>query len=299
VLVLDPGVELATPLCVRFVSTADAPDAPSASFPRLLVIAEEGSAATLFLEHDSIGKAPGFTDFVGEIFASRGARMELVQIQAEEAGRIHFTSLHARLEGDARFDSHVFSLGTGLVRSEIATSLAEPGAETTMRGLFLGRESGHIDHFTTIDHVAGHCTSEQEYRGVLGDRSKGVFRGRVIIRPDAQKTETSQSNPNLLLSEHATIDTKPQLEIYADDVRASHGSTIGQLDPDALFFLRSRGIDPAHARRLLTGAFTNAIAERIAHPDLHERVMQRVETALAKLAPARAEISALHAKDPS
>jgi Fe-S cluster assembly protein SufD len=299
VLVFDSKTEATRPVRLRFIATSDGSGAASATFARLLVVSEERSAASLFLEHDSNGPAPGFTSLVAEFFSSPGSQLEFVQVQAENAERIHFTSVHARLEGDARFDSHVFSLGEGLVRSELSASVVEPGAQLTMCGLFLGREAGHIDHFTTVDHAAPHCTSDQEYRGVLGDRSKGVFRGRVIIRPGADKTATSQSNPNLLISEHATIDTKPQLEIYADDVRASHGSTIGQLDTDALFFLRARGIDLTSARRLLTGAFANAVAERIANPDLRAQVALHIDAALAKLAPEHAAESTATKKDPN
>lgn len=291
VIVINAGVHATRPLRTRFLSTTanstgtatDTTSAASAAFPRLLVIAGEDSAATLVQEHLTVGEAPGFTAFVAEFHLARGATIESVQIQAEGAERIHFTSAHARLEGNARFDSHVFSLGNGLARSELDVVLAEPGAESTLCGLFIGREHGHVDHFTTVDHAAEQCTSEEEYRGVLADHSQGVFRGRVIVRPDAQQTDTRQSNPNLLLSDHASIDTKPQLEIYANDIRASHGSTIGQLDPDALFFLRARGISAANARLLLTGAFALGIVDRIADEELRRMAGARVDSALRSL----------------
>lgn len=292
VLVIDAGARTKEPLRTRFISTGEATQSTestdstrmdSAAFPRLLVIAGEGSTTTLLQEHVSIGSAAGFTAFVAEFHLAASARIESVQIQAEGAERIHFTSTHARLERDAQFNSHVFTLGNGLLRSELAINLAEPGAETQLCGLFVGRDEGHVDHFTTVDHAAEHCTSDEEYRGVLGDRAKGVFRGRVIVRPGAQKTDARQSNPNLLLSDHASVDTKPQLEIYADDIRASHGSTIGQLDEDALFFLRARGIDVANARLLLTSAFAHGIVDRIADEKLRRMVGARVDTALASL----------------
>ena len=297
VLVIEAGARPTRPIRTRFISTAatnsqETPDtsnatqAASAAFPRMLVLAGEGSSATLLQEHlsvDSTDDAPGFTGFVAEFFLAEGAKLETVQIQAEGAERIHFTSAHARLERNARFHSHVFSLGNGLVRSELEVSLTEPGAETTLCGLFIGRDHGHTDHFTTVDHAAEQCTSDEEYRGVLGDHSKGVFRGRVLVRPGAQKTDTRQSNPNLLLSEHAHIDTKPQLEIYADDIRASHGSTIGQLDSDALFFLQARGISATDARLLLTGAFAKGIVDRISDEDLRRFAGERVDAALRNL----------------
>ena len=294
VLVLDAGARTTQPIRTRFISTAavntsetsetpETPQAASAAFPRMLVIAGEGSSATLLQEHLTLDDGPGFTGFVAEFFLAEGATIETVQIQAESAERIHFTSAHARLERDARLHSHVFSLGNGLVRSELEVCLAEPGAETTLCGLFIGRDKGHTDHFTTVDHAAEQCTSDEEYRGVLGDHSKGVFRGRVIVRPGAQKTDARQSNPNLLLSDHAHIDTKPQLEIYADDIRASHGSTIGQLDSDALFFLQARGISVTDARLLLTGAFAKGIVDRISDDDLRRHAGEQVDAALRNL----------------
>lgn len=298
VIVLEPGAHLDQPLRTRFISTADSTSeaaGSSAVFPRMLVLAGKGSRATLIQEHLSAGHAPGLTAFVAEFFLAEGARIETVQLQSEGAERIHFTSVHVRLERDARFDSHVFSLGNGLSRSEIEVSLSEPGAATNLCGLFIGRDRGHTDHFTTIDHAARECTSDQEYRGILGDHSKGVFRGRVIVRPGAQKTDTRQSNPNLLLSDHASINTKPQLEIYADDIRASHGSTIGQLDSDALFYLQARGIGAAEARLLLTSAFAHAIVERVADEGLRQNVGQAVDVALHALEDPGAES---HARSP-
>jgi Fe-S cluster assembly protein SufD len=294
VLVVDRNLALPAPIRVRFLTSDPAEAtgttealaaAPTTSFSRLLVAMGEHSQATLLHEHETLGvtSAAGLSACVGEIHLAAGARLETIQLQSEAAPRIHFTSLHARLERDARLDSHVFTLGPGLTRSELEITLAEPGAGSRMRGFFLGRESGHIDHFTTVDHASHHCTSDQEYRGVLGDRSRGVFRGRAIVRPDAQKTDARQSNPNLLVSDHASIDSKPQLEIYADDVRASHGSTIGQLDPDALFFLRARGIGHAAARLMLTRAFAHGIVDGVEDDDVRAHVAARVDQALTEL----------------
>lgn len=272
------------PIRIRSIATA-ATAATTACFPRLLVVAERESAATIYFESDCRGHAPGLTAFVAEYHLADGARIEAVQIQAESAERVHYTSAHARLERDAHFDSHVLSLGDGLLRSELDVTLAAPGGETRLRGFFLGRGDAHLDHFTTVDHAAAHCTSDEEYRGVLGDGSHGVFRGLVQVRPGAQKTDARQSNPNLLLSDRATIDTKPQLEIYADDVKASHGSTIGQLDEDALFFLRARGIDEAVARLVLTRGFAREIVDGISDEGIRNIASERVEAALAHLHP--------------
>ena len=283
---LAAGAHFDEPIRIRFSSSPDVYGRPSAAFPRLLVLAGEDSEATIFEEFVSESPAPGFTNHVAELLLAARARVELVRVEAEPAPRIHFTSVHAELERGAHFDSHVVSLTDGLLRSELDIRLMATGAETSMSGFFLGRGTGHVDHFTTVDHAAPHCTSAQEYRGVLGDRAKGVFRGRVIVRPGAQKTDARQSNPNILLSDTAAIDTRPQLEIYADDIRASHGSTIGQLDADALFFLRARGIAEAEARVLLTRAFATTIVDAIHDAGLREDVARRVDEALARLDPA-------------
>jgi Fe-S cluster assembly protein SufD len=292
VITIGPDVRVNQPIRLRFISTGDdrangkesedaRDDCPnSAAFPRLLVIADKGSSLTLLQEHLSAGSASGFTAYVAEFHLAEGARVEALEVQCDDASRIHFTSVHARLERNASFDSHVISVGTGLLRSELAITLAEPDAETKLCGLFLGRDSAHLDHFTTVDHAAERCTSDEEYRGVLADESKGVFRGRVMVRPGAQKTDAQQSNANLLLSDRATIDTKPQLEIYADDIKASHGSTIGQLDEDALFFLRARGLDDETAKRLLTGAFAHGVIARIKSEELRRVATNHVDATL-------------------
>jgi len=164
-----------------------------------------------------------------------------------------------RLARDARFTSRVVTLGGRLVRNDLAILFAGEGAECALDGLYLGGGERLVDNHSLVDHAVPHCTSRQVYKGVLGGASRGVFRGRVIVRPGAQKTDAAQSNPNLLLSDGAEIDTKPQLEIYADDVKCSHGSSIGRLDENALFYLRSRAIGEREARALLTQGFAAAI----------------------------------------
>ena len=302
VISIEAGTKLEGSILLSFGASSESENAASAAFPRLLIVAGEKSRGQILIDHtsrasshaspdatlhaasgSSSAAAPGFTSLVAEFFLAQEAELECVQIQDENATRIHYSSLHARLEQGARFDSHVFSLSGGTIRSELEVTLAEPGAETRMRGFYLGRGEGHVDHFTTVDHAAAACTSDEEYRGVLGAKASGVFRGRVIVRPDAQKTDARQSNPNLLLSEGASVDSKPQLEIYADDVRASHGSTTGQLDPDALFFLRARGIDAMEARLLLTRAFVQTIVDGVSDERIHDIVSKRVAAALSSL----------------
>ena len=298
VLIVERDTQIERPIRLQFISTRDsAHDSSnnstnsdpsqtatnSASFPRLLVLAGSKSSLTLLQEHVCDGEAPGLTAYVAELHLADGAHVESLEIQAEDATRIHFTSTHARLEANATFDSHVISVGNGLVRSELAITLAEPDSQTTLCGLFFGRDNAHLDHFTTVDHAAERCTSDEEYRGILAGESKGVFRGRVLVRPGAQKTDAKQQNANLLLSDRATIDTKPQLEIYADDIRASHGSTIGQLDMDALFFLRTRGVGLEEAKRLLTGAFAHGVVARIKSEALRQTATLHIDAALNSL----------------
>jgi len=159
--------------------------------------------------------------------------------------------------------NHSFSLGARLARHDIRSELDGEGSDVTLNGLYIVKDSQHVDHHTAVDHRVPHCTSRELYKGVLDDESSGVFNGRVIVRPDAQKTDSKQSNKNLLLSKDALVNTNPQLEINADDVKCAHGATIGQLDPEALFYLRSRGIPQPDARKILTEGFVADVTDRI------------------------------------
>ena len=191
------------------------------------------------------------------------AALDLVVLQRENDTSYHVSNTACRVERDGRFTSHTLSLSGALVRNDLDVLLADEGAECNLRGLFLGSGDRVVDNHTFVDHAMPHGTSRELYKGLLGDHSRGVFRGRIVVRPDAQKTDATQSNRNLLLARGAEIDTKPQLEIYADDVKCAHGSTIGQLDEDALFYLRSRGLGLAEARQLIIRAFANEIVEAL------------------------------------
>ncbi|MEZ7978580.1 MAG: Fe-S cluster assembly protein SufD [Myxococcota bacterium] len=285
VIELAPNAKPARALRIVSYSTSltGAEGTASASFPRLLVVAGEGAEAAVLFENEVKGEAPGYTGLVAEFLLSANARVEFIESQSGPSKRIHVTQTFARVERDAHFDSHIFTLGEGLVRNELSVDLQGPAATTRMHGFFLGSGSAHHDHFTTVDHAAPHCSSDQEYRGVLGDKSAGVFRGRVIVRPGAQKTDARQSNPNILLSDGASIDTKPQLEIYADDIKASHGSTIGQLDTEALFFLRARGIGESDARLLMTRGFAQTIVDGVGDEATRVLMGERVDAALSSL----------------
>ena len=181
-------------------------------------------------------------------------------------------SVHVHQCRDSRYVSHNINLGGLLVRNDIRAALTEPGAEARLYGLFMAGGRQHVDNHTCIDHMAPHTRSDESYKGVLSGRARGVFNGRVVVRPDAQKIEARQSNPNLLLSGQAEIDTKPELEIYADDVKCSHGATVGQLDETALFYLRSRALDADTARDLLVFGFVEEVIDGLAHAPIRDRL---------------------------
>jgi Fe-S cluster assembly protein SufD len=248
---------------VHLVFASVAGEQPHVSHPRVAVIAEAGSRVTIVQDHVSVGDGAALTNAVTEVHVGAGATVHWVLVQREHDAHFHVANLSVRQERDSTFTGHTLTLGGRLVRNDAGVVLAGEGAQCTLDGLFVGGGQSVIDNHTEIDHAVPHGTSRELYKGVLGGAARGVFRGRVIVRPDAQKTSASQSNANLLLGARAEIDTKPQLEIYADDVKCSHGSTIGRLDEDALFYLRSRGLSEPRARDLLLHAFALAVLERL------------------------------------
>ena len=230
--------------------------------PRVFIEAESGSQATIVIDFSDEGSGgPGLTNSVIEVDVAANASLDLVIVQRDRDPHFHVSNVACRVARDGRFTSHTLTTGGTLVRNDLDVVLADEGAECELRGLFIGHGRSVVDNHTSVDHAMPHGTSRELYKGILGGRSNGIFRGKVIVRPDAQKTDAMQSNPNLLLGVGAEIDTKPQLEIYADDVKCSHGATVGQLDPDALFYLRSRGIGEADAGTMLIHAFANEIVE--------------------------------------
>lgn len=269
---IPSGVDLAPPIHLVFVSTGE--DAPTLASPRVLVVAEPGSHGVVVQDHVSIGAGRRFTNAVTEVHVGAGARVDLALLQREGEAALHVSNLQARVDRDARFASHTLTLGGRLVRNDLGVVLAEENADATLNGLFLGTGDGVLDNHTLVDHAVPHGTSRELYKGILAGRTRGVFRGRVVVRPDAQKTDASQSNPNLLLGPGAEIDTKPQLEIHADDVKCSHGSAIGRLDLDALFYLRSRGLEESRARDLLTQGFAAEVLEAMEQPALAAAVRE-------------------------
>ena len=244
-----------------------APSAGEMRNARVQVVVETGAEATVVVETEATA-AQALVNLVVEAEVGANASLDLVLVQpgGDADASFQISSTSARVGRDGRFSSHTLTAGGLLVRNDLDVVLAEEGASCDLRGLFLGTAARVVDNHSSVDHAVPHCSSHELYKGILAGRSKGVFRGRVIVRPDAQKTDAVQSNPNLLLGTGAEIDTKPQLEIYADDVKCSHGATVGQLDEDAIFYLRSRGIGAREARELMVRAFANEILEAVPAP---------------------------------
>ncbi len=255
--------------------------------PRLLVRVGSRSRANILLDHVSIGGGESLVNPVGEIFLDDHAELDWIHLQRESGETRHFSNFQISQARGSRLDFHNLTLGGGLVRNQVGAVLAEEGAEIRLQGLFIGREQQHIDNYTEIEHATSHTLSRQLYKGVLDDRSRGVFRGLIRVQPNAYGVESLQSNPNLLLSERARMDTRPQLEIHADDVRCAHGSTIGQLDRDALFYLRARGLSESQAAALLTRAFVAEIYDALPDPSLRDFVAELASAGLAGEAPDR------------
>ena len=243
-----------------------------ATHPRNLIFMGENSKATIIENYIGIDDTNYFTNAVTETSLSQGASLEHYKIQQESSNAFHIGNLNTSQNKDSRFESHSISIGGALVRNDINAQLNEEGAEIIMNGLYMTDNAQHIDNHTRVDHFKPYTQSNQNYRGVLNGKSRGVFNGKVVVHPQAQKIEAYQNNANLLLSDDAEIDTKPELEIYADDVKCNHGATIGQLDNDMLFYLRSRAVDEQTARSLLTYAFVDEIINNISFQSIKNKL---------------------------
>lgn len=254
---LPSGATIDRPIHLVYASTADA-----FTQPRTLVVANAGSRATVIEQYVGAPDARYFTNAVTEVVLERGASLEHYRLQQESLQGFHVNGLYLRQREKSVFVSHGVDLGGLLVRNDLGATLSAEGASCAMNGLYIVDGRQHVDNHTVVDHAKPRCISKEFYKGVLGGRGRAVFNGRVLVRPEAQQTDAEQVNNNLLLSDDAEIDTKPELEIYADDVKCSHGATIGQLDEDQLFYLRARGVDNAAARDLLTFAFANDVLHR-------------------------------------
>jgi Fe-S cluster assembly protein SufD len=258
---VPPGAVVERPIHVLHVWTA-AGDARVAH-PRNLFMVGSGAEAKIVETYLGPDDNLYFTNVVTELVLEEGSTLQHYKLQREGSGAFHMGTVQVQQHRDCVFSSHLVSLGGSLVRNETNTFLAGEGCECVLNGLYLARGRQHVDCRTRIDHAKPHCQSRELYKGILDDRAKGVFNGKIFVHQDAQKTDAKQSNHTLLLSDHATINTKPQLEIFADDVKCTHGAAVGQLDEEALFYLQTRGIARQQARDLLIHAFANDVVGRI------------------------------------
>jgi Fe-S cluster assembly protein SufD len=251
----------------------------TAAYPRTLVVVGRGGRATLVERYLGAGEGTYFTNAVTEVVLGDGAALDHVKLQQEGAAAFHVANTQFVQAGRSRLATHTLTFGGRLSRNEVRVRFDGEHSEATVNGLYLASGRQHLDHQTILDHARPHCTSHELYKGILDGHAHGVFNGKIYVRKDAQKTDAKQTNKVLLLSDDATIDTKPQLEIFADDVKCTHGATVGQLDAEQLFYLRTRGLDIDSARALLTFAFANDVVGRIPleplRTELEQRIIQR------------------------
>ena len=284
----DDGVVVSIPAnapvgpALQIVHASAAADGPIAILPRVLIVAGPRSSATVVESFVSTGGATTLTSAVTEIVVGEGARIDHVKVQAEAETAWHVAAVAGRVARGGRLASHNVSWGGKLARNDIGAVLDGEGASCHLYGLYLADGTQHVDNHTWLDHAKPHCPSWEMYKGILAGSARAVFNGRIIVRQDAQKTDAKQSNKNLILSDGAVVYTRPQLEIYANDVRCTHGATIGRLDEAALFYLRSRGLAAVQARDLLVHAFADDVLGKIPDGPVRAAIGR---TLYARLAP--------------
>jgi Fe-S cluster assembly protein SufD len=255
-------VALESPIQLLFLATPGE-GGPAVAHPRNLIVVEREARVTVVETYAALRDGVCWTNAVTEVVVGDGARADCYRVQRESERAYHVAVTDVHQGRDSTANVHVVACGAALARHDLRGTLAGPGGHLILNGLYLLAGHQHADHHTVIDHAAPHCESHEYFNGVLDDESRGVFNGRIVVRPGAQKTDSKQTNNNLLLSGRAHADSQPQLEIHADDVKCTHGSTVGPLDPRALFYLRSRGMGEAEARRLLTYGFAAEILGRM------------------------------------
>ncbi len=262
------GVVVADPIHLLFLTTADS--AGRTAQVRSLIAAAPGARAQFVESYAGLGGAASFTNAVTDVTVGAGAWVEHSRIQRESESAYHIGLTRVEQARDSHYRSFTLSMGGAIARHDLRARLGDENVETLLYGLYLGRGSQLVDNHTVIYHDRPNCRSWEVYKGVLEGKSRAVFNGKVFVRPEAQKTDAKQTNRNLLLSDGARVDTKPQLEIFADDVRCTHGATVGRLDETAFFYLQSRGIPRASAKRLLTYAFAAEVTAEVASPPVRE-----------------------------
>ncbi len=275
---IPKGAVMTIPIHLLFVSVANSE--AFVSYPRTLIVAEESSQAIIIESYIGLGEEVYLTNPVTEIVVADNAVVDHYKVQRENEASYHVAVQQIHQGRNSNFTSHSLSFGGAIVRNDINAVLDGEGSECVLNGLYIASDQQHMDNHTLIDHAQPHCQSRELYKGILDDQSSGVFSGKIHVRKPAQKTDAIQSNKNLVLSESARIDTKPQLEIFADDVRCTHGGTVGQLDPNGIFYLRSRGIDEEGARKIMVQAFAGDVTNRIKVAALREQAEALVASKL-------------------
>jgi Fe-S cluster assembly protein SufD len=268
------GVVVETPIYVLYVTVPGS--TPSMNHPRNLIVAHENSQVTVVEDYVSLGEGITFSNAATELVAGDNASVSHYMIVREGEQAYNFSTLRIQQGRNANVATHSLLLSGALVRNNVHPVLAGEGSQCLINGLFMANGRQHMDNYMLVEHASPHCDSRQFYNGILNGQSHGVFHGRIIVHKDAQKTDAKQTNRNLLLSDDAQIDTKPQLEIYADDVKCTHGATIGQFDDNALFYLRSRGLAEAAARHVLLLAFANECLDRMHSPQVRDHLEKLV-----------------------
>ena len=275
---VPPRQTVSLPILAIFAAhgAAEGPTTNPRNFLRL----QEGSSATFIEEHVSLNETPYLTNAVTECLVGEQASVEHLKIQDQSPATHHLATFHAWLEQHSRLSSHSLALGARLARNDLRVKLEGEGAECVLNGLYLTDGQRLADHHMVVDHVAPRCQSHEYFNGILSDRSRGVFHGRILVQQEAQKTDAKQTSKSLLLSDEAVVNTKPQLEIYADDVKCTHGATIGQMDEEAIFYLRARGIPLPVAQQIIQLAFAEEIVERIQERAVRQRLADVVQERL-------------------
>ena len=276
---LAKNTQVELPIHLMFLASGQQEEITSQA--RILVLAGEGSQAKIIESYNALQNSVYFNNVTTEVKLSANANIEHYKVQQESSKAFHVATLQVDQQRDTTFTSHSVSFGAQLARNDINAWMGDEGASCNLYGLYVTDGRQHCDYHTRIDHAKPHCSSNEYFKGILDGHSRAVFNGQVHVHPDAQQSDAQQSNKNLLLSKDAEVDTKPQLEIYADDVKAAHGATVGQLDENMMFYLRSRGIDYNAAHALLVYGFAHSIIEKMSL----EPLQKHLETALVNRIP--------------
>ncbi len=276
---VDAGIEIERPIELLFISTGQE---NSLVQPRNVLIANAKSQVKVVERYVSLNDNRAMTNTITEIYGAENANLEHTKIQQESRSVNHISGTFIKLEKDSHFSTSTITLGGNLTRNDLRCQIAGTGAHSNMYGLYAANQRQHVDNFTQVEHQIEQCTSDELYKGVLDDRARAVFHGRIYVAQDAQQTDAYQNNRTLLLSDDAEIDTKPQLEIYADDVKCSHGATVGQLNEEYLFYLRARGVEKSKAKRMLTFAFVKEALGAISIEPLKTYLEDQLDQQLLK-----------------